>query len=209
MNDENLTVAILVGGASKRFKAEKYTAAFQGRPLIVHMADIAKQISNRVIIATSTNEQAEEVRKLVKWAEVAVDPEESDRAALVGALTAFEYAESKYTLLLPVDTPLANVGLLRVLVDLAEGHGAVVPSWPSGYIEPLHAVYLTEHAYLNGLKTLENGRRRMQELLDNLTNVLYVSTLILKEMDPELSTFDNVNTSGDLRALEKKVAKRV
>jgi molybdopterin-guanine dinucleotide biosynthesis protein A len=208
MTDEDLTVAILAGGASKRFKTEKYLATFQGRPLIAHMADIAKQVSSRVIIVTSTDEQAKEIRKLVKWAEVVVDPEESDRAALIGALTAFEYAGTKYTLLLPVDTPLANVRLLRTLVGLAAGHGAVVPSWPSGYIEPLHSVYLTEHAYLNGLKTLENGRRRMQELLDNLNNVMYVSTLVLQEMDPELGTFENVNTAGDLRALEKKVSKR-
>jgi molybdopterin-guanine dinucleotide biosynthesis protein A len=107
-------------------------------------------------------------------------------------------------LLLPVDTPRANVGLLEIIADLAEGHGAVVPSWPSGNIEPLHASYLSEHAYAKGLQVMESGRFRMQDLLEVLRNVLYVSTSTLEQFDPELRTFSNVNTEQDLRELERK-----
>ena len=42
----------------------------------------------------------------------------------------------------------------------------------------------------------------MQDLLDALTNVLYVSTEILKRYDPNLQSFANINTLDDLRKLE-------
>ncbi|MFW9968269.1 MAG: molybdenum cofactor guanylyltransferase, partial [Candidatus Thorarchaeota archaeon] len=108
-------------------------------------------------------------------------------------------------LLLPVDTPLANVSLLKTLYQLRKNHGAVVPSWPTGYIEPLHSVYLAEHAYLEGIEAVNEDKYRMKDLLDRLRNVLYVSTLVLSEFDPELATFSNANTEKELRALEKSV----
>jgi len=208
MSNEDLTVAILAGGASKRFKTDKYAALFQDKPLLAHMMEKAYQLSTNVLIVASTEAQAKSIKELFKNSKVVTDPEGSERAALVGAITAFEYSETKYTLLLPVDTPLVRVRLLQTLVDLAPGHGAVVPSWPTGYIEPLHSVYLTEHAYSNGLRVVEKGRHRMKNLLDSLTNVMYVSTLVLQEMDPSLVSFENINTIGDLRRLEKKSLKR-
>jgi len=171
------------------------------------MVGIAQRISRTVSVVVSTDKQAEAVRPLVGGATVYVDPEGSERCALTGALTAFEFSPSRYTLLLPVDTPLASPMLLEALVDLAEGHGAVVPRWPSGYIEPLHSVYLSEHAYSRGLEVYNKGGRRMSELLAVLNHVLYVSTSSLKVFDSALRTFDNVNTADDLRRLERETSR--
>jgi molybdopterin-guanine dinucleotide biosynthesis protein A len=44
----------------------------------------------------------------------------------------------------------------------------------------------------------------MQDLLDVLHNVLYVSTLVLEEYDPELKSFVNFNTEEELRRLERE-----
>jgi molybdopterin-guanine dinucleotide biosynthesis protein A len=152
----------------------------------------------------SNDEQAESFKKTVDETEFAVDPDDAVRCALTGAVTAFEFCKSRYMLLLPVDTPLVKVEMIQILVELRAGHGAVVPSWPSGNVEPLHAVYRSEHAYAQGLKALEEGKRRMQDLLDALHNVLYVSTLVLEKYDPELKTFVNFNTEEDLRRLERE-----
>jgi molybdopterin-guanine dinucleotide biosynthesis protein A len=135
---------------------------------------------------------------------VVIDPDDAVRCALTGALTAFEHTQTDYTLLLPVDTPLANVSLLTTLFQLRNDHGAVVPSWPSGYIEPLHSVYLAEHAYSIGIEIVDEERYKMRDMLDRLTNVLYISTLALAEFDSELVTFSNANTESELRELEKK-----
>ncbi|MFW9845184.1 MAG: molybdenum cofactor guanylyltransferase [Candidatus Thorarchaeota archaeon] len=203
MTKTDLTVAILAGGNSARFKSEKSLAKFKGRPLVSHMIDIADRISKKVLVVVSNEEKGQTLQDYVGGARIVSDPEGAIRCALTGALTAFEYTDTDYVLLLPVDTPLASISLLKTLHQLCQGHGAVVPSWPSGYIEPLHSVYLSEHAYSQGLQVIDEGRYRMKDLLDRMRNVLYVSTMILEKFDPNLATFSNANTERELRALEK------
>ncbi|RDE12662.1 MAG: hypothetical protein C4K47_07970 [Candidatus Thorarchaeota archaeon] len=204
MKSTDLTVAILAGGNSERFRSDKALALFRGLPLLTHMISIAKRFSSQTLVVVSNDEQARAFEDVVDDTEIAVDPDDAVRCALTGAVTAFEFSKSRYVMVLPVDTPLVKVEMLQILVDLRAGHGAVVPSWPSGYVEPLHSVYLAEHAYAKGLKVLEDGKRRMQDLLDQLHNVLYVSTLVLEKYDPELKTFVNFNTEEELRRLEKE-----
>lgn len=205
---EKVTVAILAGGTSKRFGSEKALADFQGKPLIAHMVNIARKLSSEIIVVVSDEVQEAKLRSFVQGVRVVVDPPSAIKCALAGALTAFEYTLTSHTLLLPVDTPLASVDLLRILVQMRSGHGAVVPSWPSGYIEPLHSVYLAEHAYYHGLKIMEKQRQKMSDMLDALQNVLFVSTETLKQFDPNLDTFVNINTLKDLKTAERKNSKK-
>jgi molybdopterin-guanine dinucleotide biosynthesis protein A len=199
-----VTVAILAGGTSKRFGSEKSLANFHGKPLISHMLDVARKISSETIVVVSDETQENKLAKLLRGARIVADPPGSIKCALVGALTAFEYTSTPYTLLLPVDTPLASIDLLKILVEMSPGHGAIVPSWPSGYIEPLHSVYKAEHAYSRGLKVMDAGQHRMSDMLDALQNVLFVSTEALKQFDPDLNTFMNFNTPEELKTVERK-----
>jgi molybdopterin-guanine dinucleotide biosynthesis protein A len=201
---EKATIAILAGGDSKRFGSEKALAEFQGRPLVSHMVGIARKLSPEIMIVVSDEKQEEILQRAVPDVRTVVDPPGEVKCALVGALTAFEYASTKHVLLLPVDAPLAKTELLRLLLHLCDGHGAIVPSWPSGYIEPLHSVYLAEHAYYHGLKVLEDGKYKMRNLLNRLQNVLYISTETLKQFDSDLTTFTNFNTPNELKEAERR-----
>ncbi|MCK4279793.1 MAG: molybdenum cofactor guanylyltransferase [Candidatus Thorarchaeota archaeon] len=206
MSDKVLTVAILAGGTSGRFGSEKAMAKFRDRPLVTHMIDIAKHLSSEIIVVVSNGIQKEIIGKVVTGESIVVDPEDSVRSALTGAVTAFEYATTEYVMLLPVDTPLASIPLLQSIAELGPGYGAVVPSWPSGYIEPLHATYLAEHAYGRGLEVIAKKKQRMRDLLDALHNVMHISTEVLKMFDPNLDTFVNINTEQELRKLEREHA---
>ena len=79
---------------------------------------------------------------------------------------------------------------------------AVIPRWPNGYIEPLLAVYRTEVAKAASNDALDDGRLDMQAMVDKLQGIRYISTLVLRQLDPELRTFFNVNTISDLRKAE-------
>ncbi len=205
MTMDDVTIAILAGGNSHRFGSDKALAHFRGNPLVCHMLDITKGLASRVIVVASSDEHQSRLNEVVKDVDIVVDADDYEKSALNGSVTAFEYSENDYTLLLPVDTPLANRGLLTSLLELRDGHGAVVPAWPNGFVEPMHSVYLTEHAYNKGVQVLENGQRRMQDLLDTLTNVLYIQTEILKMFDKNLQTFANANTPNELKRLEEEV----
>jgi molybdopterin-guanine dinucleotide biosynthesis protein A len=205
---KDITVAILAGGSSKRFGSDKALAEFQGRPLISHMIDIARKISSIVIVAASDDDQEKMLKPHVGNVKIVVDPEGEPKCALTGAITAFEHAETSHVILLPVDTPLAEPDLLKMLIRLSPGHGAIVPSWPSGYIEPLHSVYHAEHAYALGLDVMEEGLRKMSDLLDRIKHVLFISTETLKQFDPELNTFQNFNTLKELKSAERQMERK-
>jgi molybdopterin-guanine dinucleotide biosynthesis protein A len=206
MND--ITVAILAGGSSKRFGSDKALAEFQGRPLISHMLDIARKISSTILVVVSDEEQEKNLKPHVRNVQIVTDPEGEPKCALTGALTAFEHTETSHVVLLPVDAPLAEPDLLKMLIRLRTGHGAIVPSWPSGYIEPLHSVYHAEHAYALGLDVMEKGSRKMSDLLDRIQHVLFVSTETLNQFDPELNTFLNFNTPKELKDAERKLKRK-
>jgi molybdopterin-guanine dinucleotide biosynthesis protein A len=201
---KDITVAILAGGSSKRFGSDKALAVFQGKPLISHMIDIAKHLSSTILVVASDEEQGTSLGPHIQNTKIVTDPEGEPKCALTGALTAFEHTETTHVVLLPVDTPLAEPALLKMLVRLSPGHGAVIPSWPSGYIEPLHSVYHSEHAYAIGLDIMEQGLRKMSDLLDKIQQVLYISTETLKQFDQDLDTFVNFNTPKELKAAERK-----
>ncbi|MFW9843969.1 MAG: molybdenum cofactor guanylyltransferase, partial [Candidatus Thorarchaeota archaeon] len=201
---KDITVAILAGGSSKRFGSDKALAEFRGKPLISHMLDIARRVSSTVIVTVSDEKQENNIKPFIKDAKIVTDPEGEPKCALTGAITAFEHTETTHVILLPVDAPLVEPELLKMLIRLSPGHGAIVPSWPSGYIEPLHSVYHAEHAYALGLDVIEKGLRKMSDLLDRIKHVLFVSTETLSQFDPDLDTFLNFNTPKELRAAEQK-----
>ena len=204
MEREALSVGILAGGESKRFRADKALAKLGSKTLLEIMIEKGKKLSDNVMVVVSSEEQKERFGKVINIDLIVVDPENSPKCALTGTLTALEFSKTEYTMVLPVDTPRVKLSVLRTLINLAPGHGAVVPAWPNGYIEPLHVVYFSEHAYACGLELENDKSLKMSEFLNCLHNVLYVSTEVLKQQDPDLLTFTDINTERELLELEKR-----
>jgi molybdopterin-guanine dinucleotide biosynthesis protein A len=124
------------------------------------------------------------------------------RGPLVGALTGFEGAQGEYSLLLPCDTPFVSSQIMLFLLDLCINKNAVIPRWPSGYIEPLQAAYHTKSALTAAKIALKEGKQDLRSMIARLRGVRYVSTMVLQQMDSELLTFFNINTFGDLKRAE-------
>jgi len=173
-----------------------------GKPLIKHVLNVLQGIIDETIIVVSSKVQAENFGK-VTGSNVRIVIDANDmQSPLIGALTGFENANGKHSLLLPCDTPLVSRDILLLLHELCIGKNAVIPRWPNGYIEPLQAVYCTKPAIKAAKKALDEGKLNMCSMIDKLRGVRYISTLVLKQLDPELRTFFNVNTSLDLKKAE-------
>lgn len=69
-------------------------------------------------------------------------------------------------------------------------------------MEPLQAAYNTESGLTAASKALEDRKLNMNSMITYLKEIQYVSTLVLKQIDPRLITFFNVNTPRDLRKAE-------
>lgn len=193
---------ILAGGFSSRFGQDKGLLLLAGKPLIKHVLNVLHGMVDETIIVVSSKVQAENFAK-VTGSNVRIVIDENDmQSPLIGALTGFEKAHGKHSLLLPCDTPLVSRDILSLLLELRINKNAVVPRWPNGYIEPLQAVYCTKPAVEAAKKTLNAGKADMRSMVDGLQGVRYISTLVLRQLDPKLRTFFNVNTLLDLRNAE-------
>ncbi|MGB9756211.1 MAG: molybdenum cofactor guanylyltransferase [Candidatus Bathyarchaeales archaeon] len=199
---------ILAGGFSRRFGQDKGLLLLANKPLIKHVLDAISNIANEKIVVVSSKIQAESYTKVV-GSEVKVFVDESNvQSPLVGALKGFKEVQNEYALLLPCDTPLISRDIASLLFDLCPNKSAVIPRWPNGYIEPLQAVYRTKPALETAEKALSEGRLNMQAMVDKLRGIRYVSTIVLRQLDPELKSFFNVNTPMDLKRAERMLKEK-
>jgi molybdopterin-guanine dinucleotide biosynthesis protein A len=192
------SAVVLAGGFSRRFGRDKGLVVLAGKPLVVHVIDrISKVVDEVLVVVSSETQKANFEVILEKKAAIVIDKQES-QSPLVGAMTGFESTQGQYSLLLPCDTPLVSTQIVEFLFEMCTNRSAAIPRWPDGYIEPLQAVYHTKSALTAAEKALGQGKMKMRSMIDNLTKVRYVSTLVLEQMEPKLSTFLNINVPQDL-----------
>jgi len=196
------SAVVLAGGFSKRFGQDKGLLKLTGKPLILHILDKVSTVVDEVLVVVSSKSQEKAYTCFLKQkAKIVIDKYETQNP-LVGALTGFERAQGKYSLLLPCDTPFVSSQIASFLLELCVNKDAVIPRWPNGHIEPLQAVYYTKSALNVANKAVEDKKQNMHSMIASLKKVQYVSTLVLKQIDPKLTTFFNINTPKDLRKAE-------
>jgi molybdopterin-guanine dinucleotide biosynthesis protein A len=196
------SAVILAGGFSRRFGRDKGLVVLAGKPLILHVIDRVSKVVDEVLVVLSSEDQKNKFETILEEkANVVIDKDDS-QSPLVGAITGFESANSKYSALLPCDTPLVSAPIVQFLLDMCTNRSAAIPRWPSGYIEPLQAVYHTESALTAAKTALKQGKMNMRSMIDNLRGVRYVSTMVLQQLEPKLLTFFNVNVLQDLKKAE-------
>jgi len=194
---------ILAGGVSKRFGQEKGLVTLNGKPLILHVTDkISSLVEEQVVVVSSQTQREKFSEVLPSKFRVVVDSMQT-RSPLIGALTGFENVKNRHALLLPCDTPFISKPVVSLMFELCPNKTAVIPRWPNGYIEPLQAVYAVGPAAQAVKEATAEGKRDMRSMVEKMRGIRYVSTLVLRQFDPQLLTFFNVNTPLDLKKAEK------
>jgi molybdopterin-guanine dinucleotide biosynthesis protein A len=190
---------ILAGGFSRRFGSDKALVVLAGKPLVLHVINRVSKAVDEVLVVVSSKEQKNKFETILgEKTNLLIDKNDS-QSPLIGAITGFESAKGEYSLLLPCDTPLVSTQIVQFLLDVCINRRAAIPRWPSGYIEPLQAVYHTKSVLTAAKTALRQGKMNMQSMINNLSGVRYVSTMVLAQMEPKLLTFFNVNTPRDLK----------
>lgn len=181
---------------SDAFNEDKGLLMLNDKPLLLHTVEAVEDIVDEVIIVTSTQKQADAYKELTTDARLVVA---QSNDVLSAALTGFEAAQNKYSLLLPFDAPFVSAEITILLFDLCKGKSAVVTRTPDNEIEPLQAVYETKLALEAGKRALLSGEASLDGLVRNLKGVRYVSTLVIEQLDPDFRTFFRVKTPIDLK----------
>jgi molybdenum cofactor guanylyltransferase len=207
------TALILAGGKSQRFyPLDKCFITLNNKPLIQHAIDRISRVTEEIIVAARDEEQGWRIKKIIENSNKIVFAFDSSEGVgpLAGFLSGLERASFSYSIVIGCDMPFVDPAVAKFLFEIASsaGYDAAVPKWENGMLEPLHAVYQNApmRAAIKG--GVRKGAGKISDILLQLKNVYFLPVARIREIDPGLKTFTNINTTEALweisnRALHK------
>ncbi len=209
-----VSAAVIAGGANSRMGYPKGLLEIGGIPIITRVVDVLETVAKDLVCVTC---RPEEYRCEGGRVRFVPDYGETPRGPLSGIVGALAAARYPVCLVVAVDMPFLNPTLLRHLLSYAvrgagRGQGAddtqyadvVVPVIEDDRPENLHAVYRST-ALSAGVEALTADRRRVSAFYRDLS-VKRVSAEEVRRFDPELRSFENVNTPAELQRVLKQRA---
>lgn len=185
-------VAILAGGRSSRMGQDKSLMTLGGKAIMQHVIDRVRPLHLPIMLITNTLDRHRQFG-LPMYNDIL-----PGNGSLGGLYTAVMHSPADHTLCVACDMPFLNPRLLKYLLDRRAGVDIVVPI-VDGFPESLHAVY-SKKCLAVMRDQIDAGDLKIIRMHDRL-KVLKVEADTLKQFDPELHAFINVNTPADLDAI--------
>jgi len=198
------TVLILAGGKSQRFQHfDKCFITLNNKPLIQHTIDKASSVADEIIVAVRDKKQGEQIANKIPKQIVLVFDSLKEVGPLAGVLSGLKRASFSFSLVVGCDMPFVNPDVAKFLFEIAStGYDAVVPKWENGLVEPLHAVYRKEPMLAVIKEATGRSKRKIFDVLSQLKNIYFVPVKEIREIDPSLNTFININTPEELEKFQ-------
>jgi len=200
MSDRSCTGIILAGGENKRFSGfEKSFLQIGSRKIFEHIHGIFSELFDKTLLVTNCPE------KYLQWDIPIVSDLFDLRSSLTGLHTGLFYTTTPYAFFAACDTPFLKKEMIQVILDAIEpNQDIIVPRTRMGF-EPLCAAY-SRRCLKPAQRQLETGRLKIQGLFENL-RVNQIPETRLREVDPDLESFFNINTPQDLEKAEHLAGK--
>lgn len=193
---DSISGVILAGGLNSRFSGKnKGMIEVQGRRILDRIYEIFGQLFKEIVIVTN-----EPIRYL-EWDALITTDIFPIRSSLTGIHAGLFSISKPYMFVTACDAPFLKKELIETLIERTTDSGidVIVPETSQG-LEPLCAVYAK-----NCLPVIENKLRNQQFKIKDMfrrLKVKKVSEKILRQSDPELISFLNINTPEDLAKIE-------
>ncbi len=187
-----ITGLVLAGGKSTRMGRNKALIEVDGRRVISRVVDVLSECCSKVLVVCASEDDYGFVDVPV------VRDIEPGQGPFMGLYSGLAGMDTDYALAAACDMPYISKPLACHMAGLAPSADIVVPRIGDFY-EPLFATY--SKACLNtSRKLLQNGEKRIRMLYE-IMETRTVEEDEIKKFDPELQTFINLNSPGDLDKL--------
>ncbi|AKB84769.1 molybdenum cofactor guanylyltransferase [Methanococcoides methylutens] len=197
-----LSALILAGGRGRRLgNMEKALMNCDGRSLLERTINILDDIVDEVLVSVRDEEQEKEFEAYACGKQMVRDSY-SDIGPLAGILEGFRAAKGKYIFVTACDMPFIDPKVVEFMFRCAEDHDAAVPLRLDGSMEPLCGVYRVEPMLPLIEMSIASGKRFILAPVFELDDVVGVEMEKIREIDPELKTFININTFDDMDKLD-------
>jgi molybdopterin-guanine dinucleotide biosynthesis protein A len=189
-----ISAAILAGGQSRRMGTDKSFILLEGRPILEHVLSHVRTLELPTILITNSPQQYS-AYNLPIYTDIL-----PGQGSLGGLYTAIQRSAADFTLCVACDMPFLNTALLRYLLGLCSTDWDVIVPRIGGNLEAMHAIYNK-----TCLEPIQNqivaGNLKASGFFDKV-NVRYVEEDEIRQFDPALRSFINLNTPDDLAAVD-------
>ncbi len=190
---EAISTIIQAGGQSRRMGRDKALIDYHGRPILAHVVDTLRQLSDDVLVVSNRSDVYGSFGARVV---PDYDPPSGPLGGLAAGLAATRY---DLAVVVACDMPFLNLELFRYLIERAADFDAVVPLTGDQY-EPLHAVY--RRTCLAAIqRRLANDERRVISFFQDV-RLSAVPEAEWRAIDPDGRSLSNLNTPDDLKLLK-------
>ncbi len=172
----NFSIIILAGGKSSRFGSDKLLYKYKGRSLVEWVAEAAvKSGSDDVILMVK--ELKKEYREIAERLKLNVAKDKiEDYTPLAGICSGAETAKNQNIIVISGDSPLVSPDFFRSINShlneiMSE---AVVPLWPDGSVEVIHAGYKRNALLKACKKMIDSGDYEVKRVLLYLGSVCFI-----------------------------------
>lgn len=192
------TGVILAGGLQSRFSGiSKAFINLGGTRIIDQIYGVLKELFYEIILVTT------EPLKYCEWDLPIATDLFPVRSSLTGIHAGLFFAANPYVFFTACDTPFLKKELIETILDCIEERTDVCIPETSAGIEPICAVY-SKRCLKPIERQIADHDLKIRHFFQKV-RVTKISEKILREKDPDLVSFFNINTSNDLIIAEEMI----
>ena len=192
------TGVILSGGLAARYDGtEKALLRVGGARILDRIYEIYRELFDEIILVTNSPE------KFLEWDLLIVSDLFPIRSSLTGIHAGLFYMTNPFAFISACDTPFLKKEMVETVIGKIESQIDIVMPETSAGFEPLCAAY--------SKRCLEAAQNHLEQKKLKITKtfrksrIKTISEKVLRKIDPDLQSFFNINTPGDLQRAEEMV----
>ena len=192
------TGVILSGGLATRYDGtDKALLRVGGVRILDRIYRIYSELFEEIILVTNSPE------KFLEWDLLIVPDLFPIRSALTGIHAGLFFMSNPFSFISACDTPFLKKEIVETVIGNIEAHiDLVVPETASG-LEPLCAAY-SKRCLNSAQQHLEQDKLKIIRAFRKY-RIKTISEKVLREKDPDLQSFFNINAPADLQRAEEMV----
>ena len=185
---DRVTGAVMAGGESRRFGADKALASWNGRTLVENAVEILGELFPSLLVLV----KEPEAFAFLKGANLRVAKDLiRETHPLGGIASALSYARTEHVFVCACDMPFLRGELISALWEACHGYDACVPVW-QGRFQPLCGIYSQKCLGVME-RMMKDECLKIQMLFDRVPTRFFTEKEVLP-VDPQGLSFVDLDT---------------
>jgi molybdopterin-guanine dinucleotide biosynthesis protein A len=201
------TGIILSGGQSSRLGRDKGLVELEGCSLILRVIDKLQNVVDEIIVVVGSDKMIPKYSAAVPENVHVISDFYKEDAPLIGLISGLMKARGEYAVVCACDMPFIEPKILDILFRYAIGMNGVLILKQDGWIEPIPSVYHVYKCLKKAEELRKNGEFRIRKVLESMNNIVLLPIEKLRELDPDLISFIDLDTTDSLEVAKKIIMK--